>query len=293
MSWGPRTDINDDTMMEFRKIDYLIRNGNKFNLKDIFINATDTEEFYYFANMQVDSENSGVLEPPLNMNGFSNNMFDRGWYIQSKSIINPAISATEVESYAVGGYAGDKLNYQEVDFYMSDHVGTLTYKKNMFMAFGKGKKGKMEKHLIYNEYGRDENNNELFPDYLELSELRLDEYIKYVTDDGAPYLKITIPPSYRVANPTDQIPENGTFKYSSFQVWYFHEDSYKFVFGVNLTNTDIANGYVKIYISAVSNKDPRVYKSTQGILDGYVQNLLEPDAPEYGTGQYYKKIKKQ
>lgn len=281
-----RDESKDDTMMEFIKMDCLIKDSLLFNFKEIF-NEEETEEVYYFANMQIDSTNR--VNPPLNMNGFSNNMFDRGWHIWNRFNINPVVNIADVlaSNSLQTQYAGDKSNYEKLDMMISENTGVLTYNKNMFMAFGIGESGKIEKHLIYDEYGRDEYNNELFPEYLELSELKLDEYIQYVANDGAPYLKITIPPSYVTFD------KNGVPKYSSFQVWYFYEGSYKFVFGVNLSRTDIVNRYVKIYVSAISNKDPRVYKSTRGVLDGYVQNLLELDAPEYGTGQYYKKLKEQ
>lgn len=77
-----------------------------------------------------------------------------------------------------------------------------------------------------------------------------------------------------------------TFK--SAQVWFDDDsDSYKFVFGVNLTEEDITNKYVKIYCSLVSNRDERVYDYKNQVI-GTIENYVDSEK-NYGEEQYFKK----
>ena len=264
--------------MEFRQLTYFDETL-KYKFSEIF-----GEDNYYFANTLLIEESENYIPKQLEMDSFSNNLYEKGWIASNAK--NPAdntIGSGKENIYWIDysdlnkTHSIDKIdNYQKVDFLVADKSDYITYNRNIFMVFGLENEGTIQKHLVYDEY-------EEMPEHLEISDLNVSEQISYVTDDSVPYLKITIPKQYN----------NIAYKPTSVQVWYFHEGSYKFVFGVNLTDEDKQKGYVKIYISAISNKDPRVFTGNKQILDGYVQNYLEDGAPEYGKGQYYKKIKKQ
>lgn len=64
------------------------------------------------------------------------------------------------------------------------------------------------------------------------------------------------------------------------------KSGYRLVFGVNITDADIARGYVNIYISKVTNRDERVYDSV-GRQVGIVHNCVDENgnyvAPTYQT----------
>lgn len=74
---------------------------------------------------------------------------------------------------------------------------------------------------------------------------------------------------------------------SSVQYWYLNNGSLHFVFGVNITEKDIQNGYVKIYLSLLSTKDTRVYDEKNNLV-GEIYNYADVNNDKkYGEGQYY------
>lgn len=271
-----QNEVYENSSMEFRLLTYLDINLT-YNLPDIF----GPDNYYFVNTLLAEKKQVTGYKYQLVMDSFSNNLNEKGWLASNSNGLSDGMGR---DSFYWIDFSGEENghqvnnidNYQKVDFLVADKSSYVTYNKNIFMVFGLGDEGIIQKHLVYDEY-------EEMPEYLEISDLNVSEQIKYITDDGAPYLKIDIPKNYN----------NIVYDPTSVQVWYYVNGSYKFVFGVNLTAEDKENSYVKIYISAISNKDPRVFTRDKQILDGYVQNLLELDPTKYGTGQYYKKIKKQ
>lgn len=67
---------------------------------------------------------------------------------------------------------------------------------------------------------------------------------------------------------------------------FYDENLMKFVFGVNISEQDKANGYVKIYTSLISNRNPNVYDENYNIV-GKVHNYADNEDFTYGEDQYY------
>lgn len=67
---------------------------------------------------------------------------------------------------------------------------------------------------------------------------------------------------------------------------YYDENLMKFVFGVNLSEQDKENGYVKIYTSLITNRNPNVYDENYNIV-GKVHNYANNEDFAYGEDQYY------
>lgn len=153
--------------------------------------------------------------------------------------------------------------------YNANNVET-TYPKNMFIVLGEEP---LKKHLVYDEYEDISNVSGMF-----LTDYNVNEIISLENvEKEPPYIKVNL------SKISDQI-----LKYQSLQMWYFVNGSYKFVFGVNFTEEDINKKEgIKIYVSTISNKDPRVY-DTNGMLIGEVKNYCN-DLSSYGNEQYYEK----
>lgn len=77
--------------------------------------------------------------------------------------------------------------------------------------------------------------------------------------------------------------------YKSIQYWFFDEksNSYKLVFGVNITDEDKERGYILIKLSLIYSRDKRVYGITQDIV-GEIANY-DGTLP-YGEKQYFKEL---
>lgn len=77
----------------------------------------------------------------------------------------------------------------------------------------------------------------------------------------------------------------------SIQYWYFDEisQSYKFVFGVNVSEQDREQGYVRLYLSLISSKNEKVYGFTQDVV-GTIVNYATDTNFTYGEKQYFKEL---
>jgi hypothetical protein len=77
--------------------------------------------------------------------------------------------------------------------------------------------------------------------------------------------------------------EFGIFKESAPD---YSKASYKFVFGVNVTEEDYKNGFIKIYVSNISSLNMKVYDENYNLI-GEVENIANKKI----TSQTYTKYK--
>lgn len=140
--------------------------------------------------------------------------------------------------------------------------GKLIYTKNMYLVYSTET---IKKDVIYEEYKLDD---------LSVSDEKVSDRFAIEKDDlGRDYLKVDLL----------NIPES----ISSVQYWYLNNGSLHFVFGVNITEKDIQNGYVKIYLSLLSTRDTRVYDENNNLV-GEIYNYADlNNDKKYGEGQYY------
>ena len=145
------------------------------------------------------------------------------------------------------------------------------YLKNMFVVLSNET---MKKTLVYDEYS--------FSNFNIDASLKVTDYFKLKTDEnGIRYIEVDL--------------SNVSSDVKSIQYWYlereddtvYNSGTYRFVFGVNITDEDIEKGYVKVNISMLSSISKTVYDINYNIV-GKITNYASPDnKKKYGEDQYY------
>ena len=169
---------------------------------------------------------------------------------------------------------------------MSTQAGIKkTYLKNMFIRFDKNK---LEKNICYNEYAYGTE----APDFFE--NLDVKDVLSIDRDsDGKEYINISL--KY-VPNDTKSLQYwfldgiNYVQTKNNNNIYWrneFNKASYKFVFGINLTNKDFENGSVKVYMSLLSQRDKRVYDINHNLIGNVYNHLDGDDSKKFGSKQYY------
>lgn len=147
-----------------------------------------------------------------------------------------------------------------------DDVSKTTYSKNMFVSVSPGK---MKKEVIYEELASADDANIV-------SDLKVTDVFSFQTDEyRRPYVYVNLS-----SISVDFVPHSVGY-------WYWNEESesYVFVFGVNISDSDYAKGYAKIYLSLLQTKDKRVYNSGMKQV-GEIRNCASDDyTGNYGTGK--------
>ena len=161
----------------------------------------------------------------------------------------------------------------------SDGLGTLVYHKNLYLATSKIPLDKMS---VYKQFMYTGNEEKIGEDIL-IDNSRTPEDVISVekAENGVEQLVITIPPKYI----NDDV--------QSIQIWYLDNDDQRyvqndvfcFVFGINLTPEDKANGYVKFNVSVLSTRDLRVFDESHKVI-GKVKNVA--NSSEIETEQKYE-----
>lgn len=144
-----------------------------------------------------------------------------------------------------------------------------TYYKNMWVVLDKSK---MEKtivydELVYSDFGTTIGSQKWRTNY------NVENYFGFNTSGIIPKIRVKLINSWK------------SYGYKSIQYWYLDREnesdndiyngSYKFVFGVNISDEDYERGYIDIYISDISNKNKNVYNENRikiGTLYDFGQN---------------------
>jgi hypothetical protein len=150
----------------------------------------------------------------------------------------------------------DKADFIEV-LYLLDEADriTTTYEKNLFII---ERREKIQKHTITEEITDDDIDFDVDTGkkYYHNTALVISDVYQYEIHNGKPALKITLP--------------QGNFE--TIELWYKSNGSYKLMLAVNLTETDRNNGFVRIYLSLISNADKRVYDRNNNLV-GEIKEL--------------------
>lgn len=145
-----------------------------------------------------------------------------------------------------------------LDIYNSEST-TLdkTYYKNMWLVLDKNP---MEKTIVYDELVYSDFGNAA-GDTRWRSHYDVEEHFELRNDDIIPKIRIKLRNNWN------------SFGYKSIQYWFLDREddsdndnyngSYKFVFGINVTQEDYTRGYVDVYISDISNKNKNVYNENR------------------------------
>ena len=142
---------------------------------------------------------------------------------------------------------------------------SLDYNKNMFIVYNNEN---IKKDIIYEEYELSDMN---------VSNDKISEKFSIKKDNyNRDYLHIDL----------QSLP----YDTKSVQYWYLNNGSLHFVFGANVTESDLKNGYIKIYLSLLSTKDTRVYDQNNNLI-GEIYNYADVNnTKKYGEAQYYYDI---
>lgn len=256
----------------------------KFVLSDTFcgINLNNTfeeigenkEDFCYFINMDFEYLNSSQNSPVVYKESFKENLISTD-NTNAEDLAFFATSEKQVSAIDLLYYKDNVTLIENVEkniitltnYSVGGSEITSTHEKNMFIVLGEEP---IVQHLVYDEY----------EDISKVSGYNKTDYkvgdIISLNEENGPHIKI-------------DLSKISGKDYQSVQMWYYVDGSYKFVFGVNVTEKDKDNGEIKIYVSTISNKDPRVFDSN-GLLVGEVVNYLDKtNGKEYGKDQYFKK----
>ena len=143
-----------------------------------------------------------------------------------------------------------------------------TYYKNMWLVLDKNK---MEKTIVYDELTNDEFGTTSGSSRWKTN-YDVERYFKFQKTGIIPKIRIYLDSSWESSG------------YKSIQFWFLdrqddsidspYNGSYKFVFGVNISDADYSRGFIDIYISELSNKDKSVYDENR-IKIGSIYNFGE------------------
>ncbi|MFA5720272.1 MAG: hypothetical protein WC939_04360, partial [Acholeplasmataceae bacterium] len=132
---------------------------------------------------------------------------------------------------------------------------TTTYEKNLFII---ERREKIQKHTITEEITDADIDFDVDTGkkYYHETALVVSDVYQYEIHNGKPALKITLLP--------------GNFE--TIELWYKSNGSYKLMLAVNITETDRNNGFIRIYLSLISNADKRVYDRNNNLV-GEIKEL--------------------
>lgn len=143
---------------------------------------------------------------------------------------------------------------------MSESLEEKTYFKNSFIILDNEE---IKKEIVYNEYVTLPNKSDLAPNTV----INVHSNEIFINLNGIPETTKSIQHWYldnvkysRKANSSGDGPGSWTSDDS--------KSSYKFVFGVNLTQEDFNRGYVRIYINPLRSRDKRVFDYSFRLLKG-------------------------
>ena len=223
------------------------------------------------------------LVDKLGLNYFSNDV--ENYYFSNLETtgtgLNTILSPLPYTNVGYGQFSNGKT-FRPLDDFIDDrntdsrllNISNLnglekTYYKNMFIATDTNN---LKKTLVYDEYAM-----ENFP-YTILQNNPSDVIFSSEDESGA--VNQTLRPTYIKIDLT-----NINSNIRSIHLWYNNENTLHFVFGVNLTAQDFTRGYVKIYCSAISKKDIRVYDVNNKVI-GEIKNYTD-ETQNYGILQEY------
>lgn len=165
-------------------------------------------------------------------------------------------------------------NHSLVYTYLGQTSGIdKTYLKNMFIRVSNNT---INKTLVYNEYAEGD---------LTFENIYLPSIISIKTEQAE--TQFAYPKTYI------EIDIRLLTSYKSLEIWYADREddsvangTLHFVMGVNFTQQDINNGYVRIYASLLTKKDTRVF-GKNNLVCGEVVNYKDNASFNYGENQYY------
>ena len=209
-----------------------------FTFKRLNTGTSSTNPLFYNQPDTVGKYSFGLVISPTQVNLQSNDNISNGKY---------------------NGYSNpnaEKADFIDVLYLLTEAERiTTTYEKNLFII---ERREKIQKHTITEEITDDDIDFDVDTGkkYYHNTALLISDVYRYEIHNGKPAIKITLP--------------QGDFE--TIELWYKSNGSYKLMLAVNLTETDRNNGFVRIYLSLISNADKRVYDRNNNLV-GEIKEL--------------------
>lgn len=240
--------------------------------------ASEDTEYTYYSNALISTTSADLYTPIVYTNVYGNSVT----FTEDGHLLNYEYNENKDYTFTVN-LSGAKINSTNAEIKVlgiNIAGGTIpkTYYRNMYMVESETS---MSKTVVYDEYQQGT---------LTTSSLGVSDTISYQQDDNnVPYLYIDLT---NVASTT-----------KSLQYWYLditreNEDetlgtadisnsTYKFVFGVNISDSDRENGYIKVYLSLVSTRDTEVIDTNHLAIGTIYNYTTNSEDIKYSVMQHY------
>ena len=187
----------------------------------------------------------------------------------------------------IDGYYYDN-GYNTLDYFENEkNLGspeTVSFFDNSGFSFNQNM------FIVYSENVIDKTN--MYDQFPNLSSvdgyISTDSFVKTVSGTDVSIISIKDETNPYIEVLTNFAPENA----NSIQYWYYDENmkSYRFVFGVNITDADRNAGKIKVYLSLTSTKDDRIYDSKHNVIGKNHNYYYNKNNKAYGSAQYFDPI---
>lgn len=270
--------INDDVYL------FLTRMTNDNKPANGSVSYPDSEECYYYSNFDFahnkiqEGCDIGFLNSdgkPIQFGELSPNKIKANFGLYPMDYGTNTLNISQMKTHKVI-VAAQEVEIKKVD------------SKNMYVVISKDE---LKKTVVYDEFKAKEQKitvdgvekTKYFFDHpsLEITNLRVPDTFSYVYEENEiPYIKVDLQNS--------EINED----IKSIQYWFRDEESnsFKFVFGVNITDEERNQEFIKIYISAVKSRDERVFNQNYEVVGNVVNFADSNNEKIYGEDQYYYDI---
>ena len=222
------------------------------------ISFTSDTSNYYFSNIEYEYISSSDVFKTISLTFYDYSMQFRD--------TNNSITA-HTSSWNASNHSETDVNYSNLT------PSSKTYLKNMFVRVSNQT---INKTLVYNEYAEGD---------LTFENIYLPSIISIKTEQAE--TQFAYPKTYI------EIDIRLLTSYKSLEIWYADREddsvangTLHFVMGVNFTQQDINDGYVRIYASLLTKKDTRVF-GKNNLVCGEVVNYKDNASFNYGENQYY------
>lgn len=251
--FGGTQDVPEDYIFKVQRVTELAQ-----------IDYSNDTENYYFSNVVNDADSDSTFKQ-ISLNSSDLNVYNMEFKDRNDS----------VEEYTA---SWNSSNYSEIaSNYVNELVTPKTYYKNMFISIHGVN---LDKTLVYDEYAEGER-----------TFISIDfESVITIKNDELEAENSSLPKTYIYID----LSTLETYSPKAISIWYSEreDDSVQsgtlhFVFGVNISDEDWENGYIKIYASLINRKDTRIFDTNNKVIGEIVNYEDEDTTQNYGVKQYF------
>lgn len=194
------------------------------------------------------------------------------------------------EAYYEGNY-NDLLSYNTISSKDEKQTtliydgSTITFPQNMFIVYSENT---IDKTNMYDQFS----DLSYVDGYISTETTHSFEDVFSINDSDVPYIGVNLAYLPSTANSvqywyydTSELDSNGNLMSP-----LSHSNSYRFVFGINVTDADRNVGEIKVYLSLTSTKDARIYDIMHNVIGKNHNYYYNKNDKVYGVQQYFDSI---